>query len=221
MDKKIIEKTVKESRTINEVLTKMGRNTSSGAYKSFKKYIAKNNIDTSHFLTQKEVIEKMFSSGKLKKIPNNEMFITNSLVTRSVIKNRILRENLLEYKCVFCYNNGEWMGKKISLILDHINGKNNDHRLENLRFVCPNCNSTLDTHCRGTKKRIIEGKKERKKFTKKYKERINLRKVERPDLETLKKQINELGYVKTGKIYGVSDNSIRNWIKWYNKALVV
>lgn len=31
------------------------------------------------------------------------------------------------------------------MILDHINGKNKDDRLENLRWVCPNCNQQLDT----------------------------------------------------------------------------
>ena len=36
--------------------------------------------------------------------------------------------------------------KKMSLILDHINGIHNDNRIENLRIVCPNCNATLDTH---------------------------------------------------------------------------
>ena len=35
----------------------------------------------------------------------------------------------------------------MALILDHINGIGNDHRLENLRIVCPNCAGTLDTHC--------------------------------------------------------------------------
>jgi hypothetical protein len=39
------------------------------------------------------------------------------------------------------------VGKKMSLILDHINGVNNDNRIENIRIVCPNCNATLDTHC--------------------------------------------------------------------------
>jgi hypothetical protein len=39
------------------------------------------------------------------------------------------------------------------------------------------------------------------------------RKVERPSLEQLKIDIENLGYSGTGRKYGVSDNSIRKWIK--------
>jgi len=39
----------------------------------------------------------------------------------------------------------EWQNKPLTLILDHINGNNKDHRLENLRWVCPNCNQQLET----------------------------------------------------------------------------
>lgn len=39
------------------------------------------------------------------------------------------------------------------------------------------------------------------------------RKTERPTLDVLLKDINELGYSKTGRKYGVSDNAIRKWIK--------
>jgi 5-methylcytosine-specific restriction endonuclease McrA len=45
-----------------------------------------------------------------------------------------------------CSQDEYWMGKKISLILDHINGINDDNRIDNLRILCPNCNSTLDTN---------------------------------------------------------------------------
>jgi hypothetical protein len=40
-----------------------------------------------------------------------------------------------------------------------------------------------------------------------------LRKVERPSLDILLKDIEEIGYKGTGRKYGVSDNSIRKWIK--------
>ena len=37
----------------------------------------------------------------------------------------------------------------------------------------------------------------------------------RPKKEDLENNIKELGYVGTGKKYGVSDNSIRKWLKRY------
>lgn len=40
------------------------------------------------------------------------------------------------------------------------------------------------------------------------------RKVERPSLEILLHDVNNLGYLGTGKKYGVSDNAIRKWIKF-------
>jgi hypothetical protein len=48
----------------------------------------------------------------------------------------------------------------LSLILDHINGVNNDNRIENIRIVCPNCNATLDTHCgkNKSKKNILKSR---------------------------------------------------------------
>jgi very-short-patch-repair endonuclease len=65
-------------------------------------------------------------------------------------------------------------------------------------------------------------KKERNEFgfTEKQIESIkNQRKVVRPSFEDLKILINENGYVGTGKIFGVSDNAIRKWLKSYEKGL--
>jgi len=61
----------------------------------------------------------------------------------------LYQEKLKNKVCELCGQDENWNGKKMSLILDHINGINNDNRLENLRIVCPNCNATLDTHCKG------------------------------------------------------------------------
>jgi hypothetical protein len=42
-----------------------------------------------------------------------------------------------------------------------------------------------------------------------------VRKATRPEKEVLMKQINELGFCATGRIYNVSDNAIRKWVKSY------
>ena len=43
--------------------------------------------------------------------------------------------------------------------------------------------------------------------------RVHRRKTIRPDYENLMNDIKLFGYTKTGKKYGVSDNSIRKWVK--------
>lgn len=39
-----------------------------------------------------------------------------------------------------------WNGKTLTFDLDHINGDNTDNRIENLRFLCPNCHSQTETY---------------------------------------------------------------------------
>jgi len=64
--------------------------------------------------------------------------------TRASVRGRVLQDNLLDYECKEC-GIKEWNKKEIALELDHINGKRDDHRLENLRFLCPNCHSQTKT----------------------------------------------------------------------------
>ena len=77
----------------------------------------------------------------------SSLFTENSFAERKLIRRYLLVYNLIPYKCAFCGNEGEWQGKQISLELDHINGKHDDNRLENLRWLCPNCHATTPTYC--------------------------------------------------------------------------
>jgi 5-methylcytosine-specific restriction endonuclease McrA len=63
------------------------------------------------------------------------------------LKNRMLREGLIENKCDACGIKDSWQGKPIAIHMDHINGIHNDHRLENLQMLCPNCHSQTSTYC--------------------------------------------------------------------------
>ena len=76
----------------------------------------------------------------------DEILIENSTYTNiTSLKQRLINEKKLEYKCAKCGNTGEWNGEPLVLQLDHINGKHLDHRIENLRFLCPNCHSQTET----------------------------------------------------------------------------
>ncbi len=88
----------------------------------------------------------MVALKKSKRFSNNIVFVENSSYARHNLKRRIIEEKLLEYKCVCCGNIGEHNSQPLTLQLDHINGVNNDHRLENLRFLCPNCHTQQDTY---------------------------------------------------------------------------
>jgi len=77
--------------------------------------------------------------------PNEEVFKENSTYSNELIKQRIVTQELLEYKCSKCQIES-WQGETIVLDLDHINGNNTDNRLINLRYLCPNCHSQTDTY---------------------------------------------------------------------------
>lgn len=66
---------------------------------------------------------------------------------------RALTEIGVPYMCVRCGNTGEWLGRPITLQIDHVDGNWRDNRRENLRYLCPNCHALTETWCR--RKRAI------------------------------------------------------------------
>lgn len=67
-------------------------------------------------------------------------------VSQRRVRNMVLRYCLIPYICACCDSPPSWRGSPLTLTLDHVNGDPIDHRIENLRFVCPNCESQLPTH---------------------------------------------------------------------------
>ena len=101
--------------------------------------------------------EILIRYNRSRKLSDSEVFIENSTYARHHIKERLIRGNIIPYECNICGIGPEWNGYPMPLILDHINGMNNDNRIENLRFVCSNCDSQLLTY----KSRNIRTNKER------------------------------------------------------------
>jgi hypothetical protein len=210
---------INESYSFADVFRKLNKSKSGDAYNSLRRFIIRSSIDISHFRPWQ-------NNGKFKiKKDINNYLITGSTIPSSRLKDKLYEDGIKKRICEKCGQGEEWNGERMSLILDHINGIPNDNRLENLRILCPNCNSTLPTHCRGSRgiksfDFVVEEKIIIKKeiFTDSEKRsQLNQRKVQRPSYTQLSLEVNEIGYVATGKKYGVSDNTIRKWIKMYQK----
>ena len=207
--KENLEPIILSSKSIKEILNKMNLRAAGGNYKVINNYIKKYNINISHFETQTDRVKRI--KNRFIKTPIEFFLVENSTCSRTNLKERLYKEGIKKRECEDCGQGEEWKGKKMSLILDHKNGVNNDNRLPNLRILCPNCASTLETHCGKNRKK---NKKEKRK---KNQPRMERRIVNRPSLSQLLQEISELGYVTTGRKYGVSDNAIRKWVKSYEK----
>lgn len=129
-------KLTKESNSFNDLILKLGYTTRSGSnHNTIRSRLDKYNIDYSHFGSCLNSIERSVEN----------VFIENSTATQKVLRHWYTKGNYSDYKCSICGMQPIWQGQPLILILDHINGCSNDDRLENLRWVCPNCNMQLPT----------------------------------------------------------------------------
>ena len=220
---------IKTSKTWTELLKKCGYN-NLGNNKTVLKRCQKLNIDISHLPSGQGDSRR---EGKVfKKYTMEEILVENSEYTGGgpLLKKRLIKEKGFEYKCYNC-NLTEWMGKPIPIELEHINGIHTDNRIKNLTFLCCNCHALTETYKgKNVKNKITQEKNKCKKCDKILSHKtssycnkcINIvkRKVERPSYEELLEQINnKVTKVELGKKYGVSDGTIRDWIKYYEKEL--
>jgi hypothetical protein len=234
------------SKSWAESLRRLGLCSTGGAWKILKKYAELWQIPTDHFDPQAGRIENLRRTQK----PLSEVLVERSTYPRKDVKRRLLAEGLKEPKCELCGQGEIWRGRPMSMILDHINGVRDDHRLENLRMVCPNCAATLDTHC-GRRNRIQRARRQclrcnevfvpgyatqrycsracgvrwdRSDFSCERRGQRGLpnpadRKVERPPYEQLLAEIEAASYCAVARKYGVSDNAVRKWVRWYERQL--
>jgi len=114
-------------------------------YRTIKKYIKLLGIDTSHFDRSNQMRGLKLHSNK-SRLPSSLVFKKCSHVAQKVLRGHVIRNKVIPYVCAKCDLKDEWNGKPLSLHLDHINGDNHDNRVENLRFLCPNCHSQTPTY---------------------------------------------------------------------------
>lgn len=203
--------------SIAEVLKKLNMSVSTANYRSFHKCVKKYKLNIDHFLGQSHLKNKINNIKTT--IPLDSILIENSSYAGiAQLKQRLLKSNLLIYECYNC-SISSWDNKPLSLQLDHINGVHNDHRIENLRLLCPNCHSQTLTFCGRNKKKseklkCICGNNKRsesiscKKCAAKKREKIIW-----PVVNELLALTKSIGYSETARKLGVSISSIKDRIR--------
>lgn len=229
---------VASSLCYSQALQKLGLRPAGGNHSLFRRYVDEVwRIPTDHFDPDHARHAGLKRPGRA---PLEDVLVEGSSYRRGSLKLRLYEAGLKARQCEICGQDETWMGSQMSLIIDHVNGVPDDNRLENLRIVCPNCAATLDTHC-GRKNRLQprpcarcgtafvprNGRQSycsRECGTRHDRGRRNshpqTRKVERPSYEQLKADVATMSMLAVGRKYGVSDNAVRKWIRWYEHERV-
>lgn len=92
----------------------------------------------------------------------------NGELTDSQVRKETIREYLIKLqsgKCIICNQPPFYNGKPLVFIVDHIDGNFGNNNPENIRAICPNCNSQTDTFS-GKNVGINKEKRHKKRYRK-------------------------------------------------------
>ncbi|MDH2390474.1 HNH endonuclease signature motif containing protein [Streptomyces sp. HNM0663] len=144
----ILRHAVTQSISIAETLRRLGRADNGRQRALFRAWTAEDGIDTSHFLGQAHMRGK---PGAIPRRTAESVLVKRDGTrrTRTLLLRRALGEIGIPEQCDECGVGPEWLGKHMTLEVDHINGDWSDDRAENLRLLCPNCHAITSTWCRG------------------------------------------------------------------------
>lgn len=215
-------------------MSRLGYSTGSGNNNdTLKKRIELYNISTTHFTHKRNKTDWK----------DEEIFCKDSTVSQNKLRKTFKEREFIPYKCGICGLDSVWNEKPLVLRLDHINGQNKDNRIENLRWLCPNCDSQQDTFAgkNRTKKKLEKNKvlfsinnsdrDDYEFYPDDYNQTLKVnkpkisqkKKVQKEELiiipkrQELKDKLWELkNYTQVANNYNVSPTQIRRWCRKYN-----
>lgn len=116
------------------------------SYATLNRFCDENDISFEKF--NENVIERNRNNynnpNKDRTISLEEILVEDSSYTNMTnLKSKLYSSGIKENVCEIC-GVSDWLGKPLTLQIHHINGKHNDHRIENVQILCPNCHAQTD-----------------------------------------------------------------------------
>lgn len=135
---------VKACKSVSAVIKQLGFKPAGSTNRWVREKIVELNLDISHFLGQGWLLNKSHNFVPKKDINNNPNPYSRN--GQRHFKKRLLEDGTLKNECYICKMGPTWLGKPITLQMDHINGNRYDNSIENLRILCPNCHAQTETY---------------------------------------------------------------------------
>jgi hypothetical protein len=139
-----------QSHNVTEVMRVLGVRLSGGSHAHISRQLKKFGIDTSHFTGQAHLrgrtgYNRINPVARLVVMPPGSRRIEGKKLKRAMIAIG------LPERCELCGVGSTWMGRPLTLHVDHISGDFLDNRPQNVRFACPNCHSQTATYAGATR----------------------------------------------------------------------
>ena len=135
-------------RSLADMMRAMSLDASDSAnFRRLRRALSGNGVDTSHFVRSSWAEPdsrpvRRFDPGKVLRYDEEPRRTRSDLLRRAMIASGVPEV------CRDCGLDGTWRGRRLTLEVDHVNSDFRDNRLENLRFLCPNCHALTDGYCR-------------------------------------------------------------------------
>jgi hypothetical protein len=147
--KAVLSEAASKSVSISEVIRRLGLRWNGSRHAVVKAKLKQFCVSTSHFTGQITNAGNRHRGGPSKKPWQDVLILRDPSKPRELAfrLRRALLESGRPYHCEGenCKCASKWLEKELRLIVDHIDGRWNDSRPKNVRFLCPNCNSQTAT----------------------------------------------------------------------------
>jgi len=219
--KEQVELALKDAKTIKEFLVNLGMKINNGNYRQAQRITAEFGLELPKFDYSNATHHLIVKNT----IPDSEFFSEGVLRTGPSLKKRLIKDHGLEDKCYGegCSVTNTWLGKKITIQVDHIDGNKFNNKVDNLRLLCPNCHAQTDTYGNNLSSVTVRynycscGVRISRTSLKCNKcenaQRLNRGSSTYPPIEELIEMIRNSSFLAVGKELGVSDNAVRKYLQ--------